>query len=109
MRKNLANSLSYTYPLGESALNLPFLDMAIQGNRNGGLGLTKSVGDLGRFSGMPLWQPRNNIYKKKGISANFAVYHLIPTITENKEAMGTWVSFYRNWINREFFSNCKPC
>jgi len=44
----------------------------------------------------------------EGISP-FAVYPQIPTITKDKEAMGAWVSFYRNWISREFFSKCKSC
>jgi RHS repeat-associated protein len=44
-----------------------------------------------------------------GRSADFAVYPQIPSIKEDKEAMGAWVSQYRTWIHREFFSNCKPC
>lgn len=55
------------------------------------------------------------LYKSAGLgnlegkSTDFAVYPRIPTITKDKEAMGAWVSFYRNWISREFFSNCKSC
>jgi RHS repeat-associated protein len=57
---------------------------------------------------------RRLLYKAAGLGnaegiSPFAAYPQIPTITKDKEAMGAWVSFYRNWISREFFSKCKSC